>query len=434
MAIASTSDPIVDPASFVGNVYGQVTDLRTSEPVAGARVVLIPAEEDLTACRPPSEGLEDCLRGAMASSIVREGSTDRDGSFLINGIPAPDEGRDYTIAIIHPAHRPARLRVHVLPGASMALRIDGRLPSRSEAGLEAEAEIRYRHEMESGERDAADPNPRAFQRGIHTETFRGSIFSTREGLVGGTTANGHVIVPNDRFAALPSRRALSSKGGHEREVRVVYRGRTTIVPVWDVGPWNTRDDYWNPPNIRETFRDLPMGKPEAETAFYDHYNNGLDERGRIVKTPAGIDLADGTFLLDLGMTNNDRVEVEYLWVDSSGPLISHLSASPDPAPAAGTLSVEATASDIATGNAPISGVEFFFDVAGEIGTGLVASPADGAFDSPEETVRATVRISLAAGQRHTLLARARDVYGNWGPLVATTFSVVAPTRQRAVSH
>ncbi|MEJ7698379.1 MAG: hypothetical protein WKF71_01845 [Pyrinomonadaceae bacterium] len=42
-----------------------------------------------------------------------------------------------------------------------------------------------------------------------------TIFATREGLVGGTTANGHIIKTNDRFVALPSRRALSSNGGTE---------------------------------------------------------------------------------------------------------------------------------------------------------------------------------------------------------------------------
>src|SRR5947208_4535106 len=37
------------------------------------------------------------------------------------------------------------------------------------------------------------------------------IFATREGLVGGHTASGHVIVANDHFVALPSRRGLSTQ-------------------------------------------------------------------------------------------------------------------------------------------------------------------------------------------------------------------------------
>src|SRR5919206_287005 len=73
-----------------------------------------------------------------------------------------------------------------------------------------------------------------------------TVFATREGLVGHRTANGHHIISRDRFVALPSWRVLSSKGGSEFQVRVTYRGRSAVLPVWDVGPWNTRDDYWSP--------------------------------------------------------------------------------------------------------------------------------------------------------------------------------------------
>ena len=145
-----------------------------------------------------------------------------------------------------------------------------------------------------------------------------TIFATREGLVGGTTANGHIIKTNDRFVALPSRRALASRGGTEYMVRLYYpkTGKTATVPVWDVGPWNTHDDYWNPSTIREMWRDLPQGKPEARAAKLEGYNGGKDEFGRTVISPNGIDIADGTFWYDLGMTDNDWVEVTYLWTSS----------------------------------------------------------------------------------------------------------------------
>jgi hypothetical protein len=45
--------------------------------------------------------------------------------------------------------------------------------------------------------------------------LRYRIFATREGLVGGTTANGHVVTDNDQFVALPSRRALAQRGKDE---------------------------------------------------------------------------------------------------------------------------------------------------------------------------------------------------------------------------
>ncbi|CAM3668193.1 hypothetical protein G4177_29550 [Corallococcus sp. ZKHCc1 1396] len=146
------------------------------------------------------------------------------------------------------------------------------------------------------------------------------VFATREGLVGGTTANGHVIRTNDRFAALPSRRGLASKGGSEYQVRVCYSktAKCTTTSVWDVGPWNTKDDYWNPSSVREMWKNLPQGKPEAQAAYQDGYNGGLDQFGRRPANPAGIDLADGTFWLDLGMTNNDWVDVTYLWTSGGG--------------------------------------------------------------------------------------------------------------------
>ncbi|MBT9260247.1 MAG: hypothetical protein KM310_10950 [Clostridiales bacterium] len=38
------------------------------------------------------------------------------------------------------------------------------------------------------------------------------------------------------------------------------------------------------------FKDLPLGKPEAQAAFYEGYNGGEDQFGRKVTNPAGIDL------------------------------------------------------------------------------------------------------------------------------------------------
>ncbi|MFC6089324.1 hypothetical protein [Saccharothrix lopnurensis] len=145
------------------------------------------------------------------------------------------------------------------------------------------------------------------------------VYATREGLVGGTTANGHVIVSRDHFAALPSRRGLSAKGTGTYSVRVcAANGRCEWAPVWDVGPWNTKDDYWNPAATRESWKDLPQGKPQAQAAYQDGYNGGKDQFGRTVANPAGIDLADGTFWDGLKLTDNSWVTVTYQWT-GSGP-------------------------------------------------------------------------------------------------------------------
>ncbi|NQE45318.1 hypothetical protein C5S31_04765 [ANME-1 cluster archaeon GoMg2] len=153
----------------------------------------------------------------------------------------------------------------------------------------------------------------AESKGLKSASVSYTIYATREGLVGHTTANGHVIQDHDHFVALPSTKALCSKDGHEYEVRLTYNGKTVTAPVWDVGPWNTKDDYWNPSSEREMWKDLPRGKPEAQAAYQDGYNDGKDQFGRMVANPAGIDLADGTFWDDLGMANNDWVDVEFLW-------------------------------------------------------------------------------------------------------------------------
>lgn len=131
-----------------------------------------------------------------------------------------------------------------------------------------------------------------------------TIFATREGLVGGQTANGHIITDRDWFAALPSRRGLEST------VKVCTTTRCVFLPVWDVGPWNTKDDYWNAD--RQMWTDLPQGKPQAQAAFQDGYNDGKDQFGRTVRNPAGIDLADGAFWDGLGLRDNAWVQVTFL--------------------------------------------------------------------------------------------------------------------------
>lgn len=172
--------------------------------------------------------------------------------------------------------------------------------------------------------------------------LRVRVFATREGLVGGTTANGHVIVEDDHFVALPSRRALSPRDSSDYSVRVcAANGRCAFAPVWDVGPWNVKDDYWNAE--RQQFPDLPHGRPEAAAAFHDGYNGGKDGSGRTVKNPAGIDLGDGVFRNALGLRDNAIVTVDYLWTGDTrlaqvvaDPTVDVLGAPEDDAPVVGT--------------------------------------------------------------------------------------------------
>ncbi|MFF5199762.1 hypothetical protein ACFY3B_09140 [Micromonospora parva] len=168
-----------------------------------------------------------------------------------------------------------------------------------------------------GMRLTADANA-AVSAATPGRTYR--VYATRIGLVGEVTANGRTVQPRDHFAALPSRRGLSPLNTGDYTVRVCTTNgaRCEYAPVWDVGPWNTRDDYWNPSSVRENWKDLPQGRPEAQAAYQSGYNGGRDQFGRTVLNPAGIDLADGTFWDGLRLTTNAWVDVAYLWT-GGGP-------------------------------------------------------------------------------------------------------------------
>ncbi len=143
-------------------------------------------------------------------------------------------------------------------------------------------------------------------------TFR--IKASRQGMVGGRTANGFIIPPHARFVSLPCRCVTSSKGGDEYQVRITYRGRSAVVPVYDVGPYSARDDYWNAG--RTGYPDLERGWPMDHAAYYEGYNGRQSDKG-FVYAPSGMDVGDGTWIDDLGIDSGQaEVEVTMLWMGS----------------------------------------------------------------------------------------------------------------------
>lgn len=141
-------------------------------------------------------------------------------------------------------------------------------------------------------------------------TYR--IRATRLGLVGYRTANGHIIQPRDWFVSLPSWRSLSSRGGYEYQVRISYNGRSVVAPVWDVGPWNTRDNFWDVE--REQYNDLRRGWPQDHAAYFEGYNGGYAEKGYVI-LPTAIDIADGVWWDGLGINDGIAwVDVTFLWL------------------------------------------------------------------------------------------------------------------------
>jgi hypothetical protein len=206
-------------------------------------------------------------------------------------------------------HEPAQQSEAGQPKATLTPTLD--------AEADAESEHRRDFVREEGGREFATDAPTARPpESDLAPTY--TIFATREGLVGRQTANGHIIRPRDRFVALPSWSALSSYQGYEFQVRLTYQGRSVVAPVWDVGPWNTNDPYWQAD--RGPYSDLPVGLPAAQAAYQHGYNGGRDQYGRMVGLPNGIDIADGTFWDDLGMYDNDWVQVTFLWLgEDPGP-------------------------------------------------------------------------------------------------------------------
>jgi len=170
-----------------------------------------------------------------------------------------------------------------------------------------------------------------------------TIRATRQGMVGGRTANGHTIKKRDRFVSLPCYCVLSSKDGNEYSVRLSYKGRSVVVPVYDVGPWNRKDNYWDAQSQR-TFGDLRQGWPQDHAAYYDGYNDGKSGLGWKVRFPTAVDVGDGAWIDDLQIKGDQaELEVTFLWMGSDpltqapppvpAPVPEPIPAVPPPAPA-----------------------------------------------------------------------------------------------------
>ena len=159
-------------------------------------------------------------------------------------------------------------------------------------------------------------------------TYRLNV--TRQGMVGRRTANGHRITKNDFFVSLPSWKSLSSKDGNEYMVRLSANGKSVVVRVADVGPWNRHDNYWD--TNRERYKDLPRGWPEDHAAYYEGYNRGKAELGR-VRGPTAVDIGDGAYWA-LGLGNSRAtVNVTFLWLGADpGPNPSPINVAPSKRP------------------------------------------------------------------------------------------------------
>lgn len=162
-----------------------------------------------------------------------------------------------------------------------------------------DAEKQYRREMEQNviEKQAGDTKSKVY---VYATQFNAE------------TSN-EVALP-DKYVKFATRgwtsdipEKLRKYYNRKFTVAVTYNSTTKkSIPVNDVGPWNTNDNYWDSAtadNPRRKFTNLKRFVPEAQAAFQDDYNNGKDASGRIVTNPAGIDLCL-TVAKALGFSSN----------------------------------------------------------------------------------------------------------------------------------
>lgn len=235
-----------------------------------------------------------------------------------------------------------------------------------------------------------------------------NVHATREGLVGWRTANGHIIQPRDRFVSLPSWTSLNDKGKSDYKVRIVTpEGRSAIAPVWDVGPWNFKDNYWHNPRFQ--FKDLPVGVPQAEKAFYDDHNGGKNESGREIGNPSGIDIADGTYWDDLGLrgAQDGRVDVTFMWEGAVPP--------------------PATVSNVVAFGPWNNGIQLKWNTSyatsGWVEYGLSDKYGQTSrLDNRMITAHSAVLVDLVPGQTYNFRVRGKDIYGTETVSANATFS------------
>lgn len=178
--------------------------------------------------------------------------------------------------------------------------IQNMLPEDRVADLEAWVNEQWQQAVGEFKAQAAAEEPlyRSTQRAASGRTFK--VFTTQ--YIGYTNYE----------MALPHRK-LKFRGGYKAVVS--FKNRSARIPVKEVGPWNTYDNYWDPRSKRTMWKNLKRGVPEAQAAYYSNYNNGKDEFGRKVLNPAGADLTPAAARqVGLRKYQNAWIQVRMPWL------------------------------------------------------------------------------------------------------------------------
>jgi hypothetical protein len=325
----------MDPKKYVGNVSGIIIDKDNGFPISFAAVNLVET----------ADSYDNIITNINQQIIPADQKfnpkriTDNNGKFLINFVPTPDSGKPYSLLIKARGYESQLIKklfvpVGALSSPELIIKLKkGDLPTKILGESELRSMVSYNHESSFKNDINIAIKTQKRNNSNNTESIKASIFATKEGLEGHTTANGHIIQTNDHFCALPSSDVLNSSDNSTTFNVTIYYGANvqSSVPVWDIGPWNIHDDYWVPESERSIYQYLTQGGsvgglgqyvPEAAAAFTNGFNGGYGEPigsfsdGQVPNNPNGIDLATGTFN-NLGLNGNDYVKVIYNWQNTN---------------------------------------------------------------------------------------------------------------------
>ena len=286
-------------------------------------------------------------------------------------------------------------------------------------------------------------------------TFR--VTATIEGLVGHTTSNGHLITPFDHFVALPACTQSScpwvtpgSSSTYVAEcapncyVRVTNpaNGKCSVAPVWDVGPWFTNDNWWDPANKRVlntrtgAVNQLAQGYTGADAAKngldvgYGLSNGiGISNVGYQTGNRAAIDIADGTWV-DIGFAQAagiGTVEVTFLWL--TGQSRASAEAGCGQGSSSASISLNASSGEAGT-SVKVSGTGFAAQETVEIyvgattGTPLITTKSD-----ESGKIGKTIVIPNKPAGTHDITAKGRTS----GKSDTATFTITVPNSVVAIT-
>lgn len=103
--------------------------------------------------------------------------------------------------------------------------------------------------------------------------------------------------------------------------------------------------------------------------------------------------------------------------DTTGPVSSGLSLSPNPSNGSSLVTFNATVDDSSTGGSVVDQAEYFIDTIGASGSGTAMS---GAFASATEAVTASIDPSSLSSGSHNIYVHGHDAAGNWGAFTSIT--------------